>query len=59
MLGATAFEATNSAFNITEENNSFSTSNPGHWYFRGGVETIIKLQQLIKLRSESDIQLYV
>ena len=31
LLGATSFEATNSVFNITNENNSFSITIPGHW----------------------------
>ena len=30
-LGVTSFECTNSVFNITNENNSFSVTIPGHW----------------------------
>ena len=30
-LGVSSFEATNPIFNITNENNSFSTTTPGHW----------------------------
>ena len=31
LLAVTRFEATNSVFNITDENNSFSFSIPGYW----------------------------
>ena len=31
LLGVTSFECTNSVFNITNENNSFSITIPGHW----------------------------
>ena len=31
LLGKTSFQATNSVFNITEENNSFSFRVPGRW----------------------------
>ena len=31
LLAITTFEATNSVFNITDENNSFSIITPGHW----------------------------
>ena len=31
LLGMTSFEATNSVFNITNENNSFSITIPGQW----------------------------
>ena len=31
LLGVTSFECTNSVFNITDENNSFSITTPGHW----------------------------
>ena len=31
LLAVTSFEAMNSVFNITDENNSFSISTPGHW----------------------------
>ena len=33
-LGVTSFELTNSLSNITDENNSFSISAPGHWNFK-------------------------
>ena len=55
----TSFDATNSVFNITNENNSFSITKPIHWFSRGGGETIYKLQKLLQLRSENDIDLHV
>ena len=43
LLAVTSFEATNSAFNIFYENNSFSISTPGHWS-SDGEETLNTLQ---------------
>ena len=31
LLGVTSFECTHFVFNITDENNSFSITIPGHW----------------------------
>ena len=31
LLGVTSFECTNSVFNISNENSSFSITIPGHW----------------------------
>ena len=31
LLAVSSFECTNSVFNITDDNNSFSISIPGHW----------------------------
>ena len=59
LLAVTSFEAINSVFNITNENNSFSITTPSHWSSRGGAETIYKLQKLLELRSQNDIQLHV
>ena len=50
LMVVTSFAATNSVCNITNENNSFSISTPGYWSFRGGTETIHKLQKLLELR---------
>ena len=46
LLALTSFEATNSVFNITDEKNNFPISIEGHWFSRGGAETINKLQKL-------------
>ena len=36
LLAVTSFEAANSVFNITNENNSFSISIPSHWNSEDG-----------------------
>ena len=56
---ATTFEAINSVFDRTDENKSFSLLTPGRCSFRGVAETIIKLQKLLELRSQNDIELHV
>ena len=38
LLAKTSFETTNLVFNITNENNSFSFTTPGHWFSGGGAE---------------------
>ena len=43
LLAVTSFEATNSVFNITDENNSFSISTISYWTPEGGEELINKL----------------
>ena len=59
LLAATFFEATNSVPNITNEKNSFPVSTPGHWNSEDGEELINKLNYLLELRSENDIELQV
>ena len=59
LLAVTSFETTNSVFNITKENNSFSISTPGHWSSEDGEELINELNKLLELRSENDIELHV
>ena len=59
LLVVAPFEAANSVFNTTNENNLFSVSMPGHWSPRWGAETIHKLHQSLKLRSEKDNELHV
>ena len=57
----TSIEATNSVFNITDENNKFSTRIPG----RGRIpnylddDIIEKLKNLQKFKSQNDIELHV
>ena len=36
MMAVTSFEATNSVFYITNQNNSSSITRPGYWISRGG-----------------------
>ena len=42
-LAVTSFETTSSVFNITNGNNLFSFSTPGHWYSEDGEELIKEL----------------
>ena len=53
----TSFEVMNSVFNITNENNGFLILTPGHWNSEDAEELINKLNELLKLRSENDIEL--
>ena len=55
----TPFEATNSVFSITDQNNSFSFSIPSHWNSGDGEELISKLNNLKELKSENHIELHV
>ena len=60
MVNSSIFsEATNSVFKVTDENSSFTFSTPGHWNSVDGEELINKMNKLLKLRSENDIELYV
>ena len=59
LLGVISFECTNSVFNLTVENNSFSILAPDHWNSEDGEEPINKLIELLELRSENDIKLHV
>ena len=45
LMGVKRLEATNSIFNITDENQNFSVSAPSHWSARGGDESANKLQK--------------
>ena len=46
-----SFECRNSVFNITNENNSFSITIPGHWQTKSAEKTIDELNKLLELRS--------
>ena len=59
LLAVTSFEVTNSVFNITDENNSFSIATPQRWIPEGGEEFINKLNKLLELMSRNDIELHV
>ena len=58
VIAVTSFEATNSVFNITDKNTSFSISSPSYWIPIGGEELINKLKKLLELRSQNDIELH-
>ena len=51
VLGVTSFECTNSVFNITNENNSFSIIIPGHYQTEFAEKTIDELNKLLELKS--------
>ena len=51
LSGVSSFQCTNSVFNITDENNSFSINIPGHWETEFDRKTFAKIGELIELRS--------
>ena len=51
LLAVSSFECTNSVFNITNENNSFSIIIPGHYEDKFAEETINDLKRLLELKS--------
>ena len=59
MMAISLFDCTNSVYNITNENNSFSIIIPGHYQNKSDEETIDKLKKLLELRSENGIELHV
>ena len=59
LLAVSSFECTNSVFNITDENNSFSIIIPGHYQNKSDEETIDELNKLLELRSQNGIELHV
>ena len=51
LLAVSSFECTNSVFNITDENNSFSIIIPGHYEDKFAEKTIDNLNKLLELKS--------
>ena len=51
LLAVSSFECTNSVFNITDENNSFSIIIPGHYQNKSDEKTIDELNKLLELKS--------
>ena len=51
LLATSSFECTNSVFNITNENNSFSIIIPGHYQNKSNEKTINDLNKLFELKS--------
>ena len=51
LLAVSSFECTNTVFNITNENNSFSIIIPGHYESESAEKTIDELNKLLELRS--------
>ena len=58
LLGVSPFECTNSVFNITNENNSFSVTVPGHWIPENAQQTFDKLKELLEL-DKRDLSLHI
>ena len=59
LLAVSSFECTNSVFNISNENNSFSIIVPGHYETESAGKTIDELNKLLVLRSQNGIELHV
>ena len=58
-MGVSSLECTCSVFNITIENNSFSIIIPGHWESNLAKTTVYKLNKLLCLKSQNNIDLHV
>ena len=58
LLAVTSFEATHSFF-IADENNTFSITSPSHWFPPCSVGTVKRLNKLLQVRSQNDIELLV
>ena len=59
LLAVTSLEVTNSVFNITDKNKSFSISIPGHWISESAQELIDEMKKFSEPRSQNDIELHV
>ena len=59
LLAVSSFECTNSVFNKTKENNSFSIIVHGHYETESAERTIDELNKLLELRSQNGIELHV
>ena len=57
-IAVTKFEATNTVFNITDKNTSFSFLSPSYWNPVGGEDLNNKLKKFLELRSQNDIELH-
>ena len=51
LLAVSSFECTNSVFNVTDDNNSFSIIIPGHYQNKTDEKTIDNLNKLLELKS--------
>ena len=59
LMAVSLFDCTNSVYNITNENNSFSIIIPGHYETESAQKTIDELNNLLELRSQNGIELHV
>ena len=55
LLAVKSYEATNSVFNQTDANNSFSISTPGQCHSSGGTEKMNKPENYSEMRHKNDI----
>ena len=58
LLVVTSCECANSVFNITNQNNSFSITIPGHWIPEKAQQTIDKLKELLEF-DKRDLSLQI
>ena len=58
LLAVSSFECINSVCNITNENNSFSITIPGHWNSESAEKTVEKLKELLEL-DKKDLSLHL
>ena len=60
LLAVTNFEATNAvSYYIIDKNKTFSFSTPSYWTPQGDEDFNNKLNKLLEIRSEIDIELHV
>ena len=59
ILEVSSFECASSAFNIIDENSSFSISTPSHWNSEDSEDLINKFDKILELRSENDKELHI
>ena len=59
LIAVTSFEAMNSVFNITDENNSLLITTPGPWQTKSVEKTNSELNKLYELRSQNGVELHV
>ena len=49
LLAVTSFEFTNSVFNVTNQNNSFLITIPGHWNYDDAEQLFTELNNFLEL----------
>ena len=59
LLAVTSFETTNTVYNITDENISFSITIPGLWQTKSAEKTIDELEELSELKYQNSVKLHV
>ena len=59
LLAVTSLELMTTVFNITDQNNSFSITIPGHWKSETDKKTINELNKLLGPESQSDTDTHV